>query len=119
MVYRLITLLLFISLFISSSAQTNSYDSLKQAIVNLDVKVNQVQLNLENSQKKFKTGILIATIGYTTVITGGLMLGRENDQLGQSLLVAGGATGIIGTYKMVDAFSFLTGRKKKKKNKTY
>ena len=118
MVYRLIALLFFVSFFTTTIAQTNSYDSLKQAIINLDSQIKDVQLNLETSQRKFKVGILIATIGYTTTITGGLMLGRSNDDLGQALLVAGGATGIIGTYKMVDAFSFLTGRKKKKK-KTY
>ena len=118
MVYRLIALLFFVSVLTTTTAQTNSYDSLKQAIINLDSQIKDVQLNLETSQRKFKVGILIATIGYTTTITGGLMLGRSNDDLGQALLVAGGATGIIGTYKMVDAFSFLTGRKKKKK-KTY
>ena len=116
MVYRLVTLFLSLIFIHSVSAQNSqSYDSLKRAIVELDARVNQVELNLQTSQQKFKTGILIATLGYSTTIAGGLMLGRSNDQLGQGLLVVGGATGIIGTYKMVDAFSFLTGRKKKKK----
>jgi len=116
MVYRLVTLLLICIFIQSASAQNNpSYDSLKNAIIALDARVDQVELNLETSQRKFKTGILIATLGYSTTIAGGLMLGRSNDQLGQGLLVVGGATGIIGTYKMVDAFSFLTGKKKKKK----
>lgn len=114
MVYRLITLLFFVALFNSSYAQQPSYDSLKKAIIELDGRVDQVELNLETSQKKFKTGIIIATIGYTTTITGGMMLGRENDKLGQGLLIAGGATGLFGTYKMVDAFRFLTGKRKKK-----
>ncbi|MEQ9165369.1 MAG: hypothetical protein RLO12_03865 [Fulvivirga sp.] len=35
------------------------------------------------------------------------MLGRENDELGQGLLVAGGVTGGIGTYMLVDAFKYL------------
>ncbi|MEO1254364.1 MAG: hypothetical protein AAFY41_05700 [Bacteroidota bacterium] len=81
----------------------------------LDKKVEDINLNLATSQKKFRSGILIATIGYTTTIAGGLMLGRTNDETGQALLIAGGATGVIGTYKMVDAFKYLTGRKKKKK----
>ncbi|MEM0940600.1 MAG: hypothetical protein AAF600_11995 [Bacteroidota bacterium] len=109
MVYRLILLFLLVLLFNHTPAQTPSYDSLKQAIIQLNVSVNQIELNLEKSQKKFKSGILIATIGYSITIAGGLMLGRENDRLGQVLLVTGGATGIVGTYKMVDAFRFLTG----------
>ena len=45
------------------------------------------------------------------------MLGRENDDLGKVLLVAGGATGVTGTVMMVDAFSFLSGDKKKRRRK--
>lgn len=97
-----------------SHSQT-SYDSLKTALIQMDSRIQQVEMNLETSQKKFRSGILIATIGYTTTITGGLMLGRSNDQLGQGLLVAGGATGLIGTYKMVDAFRYLTGVKTRRK----
>lgn len=120
MVYRLVTPFIFLILSFHSHGQTDSYDSLKQAIIKLDQRVNQVELNLETSQKKFRSGILIATLGYTTTITGGLMLGRKNDNLGQVLLVTGGTTGILGTYKMVDAFRFLTGStKKKKKKKNY
>ena len=118
MVYRLISLLFLFFVFHSTIAQnTPSYDSLRSAIIQLDTRVSQINLNLETSQKKFKSGILIATLGYTTTITGGLMLGRSNDQLGQGLLVVGGATGIIGTYKMVDAFRFLTGSRKKKRQR--
>ncbi len=118
MVYRLIVLSLISFISYRSLAQRpSSYDSLKRAIIALDTRVSEVELNLATSQKKFRSGILIATLGYTTTITGGLMLGRANDQLGQGLLVVGGATGILGTYKMVDAFRFLTGTKKKKKPK--
>lgn len=119
MVYRLALLSLFFFFSFASFSQTGSYDSLKQAILDLDQRVQQVELNLGNAQKKFRSGILIATLGYTTTITGGLMLGRRNDNLGQALLVAGGTTGVIGTYKMVDAFRFLTGSKRKGKKKSY
>ena len=64
-------------------------------------------MNLEKSKAKFQRGILVATIGYTLTIAGGLMLGRENDELGQVLLVTGGVTGITGTVLLVDAFKFL------------
>jgi len=116
MVRRAIVLSLFISLSFSVFSQTSSsYDSLKSSILKLENDVNAINLNLEQSQKKFQSGILIATLGYTTTIAGGMMLGRTNDEAGQALLIAGGATGIIGTYKMVDAFRYLTGRKKKRK----
>ena len=116
--YLLFPILLIAVLLFSTgslSAQTGSIDSLRQEVLKLDQKVNQMELNIELSQKKFRNGILIATIGYSVTIAGGLMLGRENDELGQVLLVAGGATGIYGTYRMVDAFRFLSGDKKKKK----
>jgi len=117
MVYRLNLTLILLIISTLSFSQTGSYDSLKSAIINLETRVTQVELNLEQSRQKFKSGIFIATLGYTTTIVGGLMLGRSNDQLGQALLVVGGGTGVIGTYKMVDAFSYLTNRKKKRKRK--
>lgn len=99
----------------SLSTQSQDYDSLRQAVISLDAEVQQINLNLNESKRKFQSGILIATLGYTTTIAGGLMLGRENDELGQVLLVAGGVTGVIGTYKLVNAFSFLTREGKKKR----
>ena len=101
-------LIIFLSLIslAGASAQGN-YDSLKQQVLALQADVNNIHLNLEKSKSKFQRGILVATLGYTVTIAGGLMLGRENDELGQGLLVAGGITGIIGTYMLVDAFKFL------------
>lgn len=116
MVRKVISLLSLLLVSCFSFAQDGSYEELKTQILALESKVNEVELNLSNSQQKFKSGILVATIGYTTTIAGGLMLGRENDKTGQALLVAGGITGVIGTYKMVDAFSYLTGRKRSKRN---
>jgi hypothetical protein len=111
MVSRIITLCVLSVISYSSVGQ--NYDSLRRAILELDTRIQAVELNLETAEKKFRNGILISTIGYTTTIVGGLMLGRENDEMGQVLLVAGGVTGVYGTYKMVRAFSFLTGKGKK------
>ncbi len=85
-----------------------SLDSLKQEILRLRADVDQIQFNLETSQKKFKKGIVVATIGYSVTIAGGLMLGRKYDDLGKVLLVTGGITGITGTFMMVDAYKYLT-----------
>ena len=82
-------------------------NALKQEIQELNDNVNHVQVNLGLSKKRFQRGILVATLGYSITIAGGLMLGRERDELGQSLLVLGGATGITGTYLLVDSFKFL------------
>lgn len=82
-------------------------EALKQEILKLNEEVDQIQLNLQTSQKKFQKGILVATIGYSVTIAGGLMLGRKNDDLGKVLLVTGGVTGITGTFMMVDAFKYL------------
>ena len=116
MVRKLIATLSFIFLLSTSSdLLAQSYDSLTNRILAIEAEVQEIQLNINTSQKKFKSGILVATIGYATTITGGLMLGRKNDSLGQTLLVTGGAIGAFGTYKMVDAFGYLSGRKRKKK----
>lgn len=112
--------LIFISLFLyfASFSQTSSLDSLKKEVMELKLETRQIQLNIETSKRKFKSGILVATIGYTVTIAGGLMLGRQNDELGQILLVGGGVTGITGTYMMVNAFNYLSGSPRKKKELT-
>jgi len=83
---------------------------LKASILQLRADMDQVKLNLATTKRKLQRGVLVATLGYTVTITGGLMLGRNNDQLGQALLVAGGITGITGTYMMVDAFKHMDSR---------
>jgi|JI102314A1RNA_FD_contig_31_3875137_length_898_multi_1_in_0_out_0_2 hypothetical protein len=96
--------------------QSSASDSLKLEILNMKADVDNIKLNLGRVENRFKTGIFVSTLGYSIVITGGLMLGRKNDELGKVLLVAGGATGVTGTILMVDAFKFLgiaSGKKKK------
>lgn len=92
--------------FFSASAQSEnlpSIDSLKRAIIELEQDVYEVKLNLHKSQQQLKTGILVATIGYTVTIIGGQLLGTE-PQLGKTLLYVGGATGIAGTFILVKGF---------------
>jgi hypothetical protein len=96
-------------------------ESLKQEILQLRNDIDLVQMNLGKSHQRFKVGIAAATLGYTVTIVGGLMLGRENDQLGQALLVTGGAIGLTGTFLLVDSFKFLgrAGGDKHKSGYTY
>ncbi|HMP98384.1 MAG TPA: hypothetical protein PKC24_01295 [Cyclobacteriaceae bacterium] len=84
-----------------------SETDLKENILQLRTELDVVKLNLATTKKKLQRGVLVATLGYSITITGGLMLGRSNDQLGQALLVAGGITGITGTYMMVDSFKYM------------
>jgi hypothetical protein len=91
----------------SFGQSTESVDSLKTEILKLRQDIDHVKVNLGTSENKFKRGILVATLGYTVTITGGLMLGRKQDQLGKVLLVAGGATGVVGTALMIDSFKYL------------
>jgi len=102
----------FITCFIAPAlcfAQTEGKDveQLKKEILLLQGDVEQIQVNLSQAQNKFKRGIIVATIGYSVTIAGGLMLGRKNDDLGKVLLVSGGITGITGTFLMADAFKYL------------
>ena len=102
-------LIILISLLSSGlfAQQQPDVDSLKREILQLKADVQTIQLNLVQGEKKFKRGILVATIGYSVTIAGGLMLGRKYDDLGKVLLVTGGATGITGTFMMLDAFKYL------------
>jgi hypothetical protein len=111
-------ILLLFSVSVYSQQMPSDVEELKKQVLSLQQNVDNIQLNLSTSEKKFKRGILVATIGYTLTITGGLMLGRQNDQLGQGLLIAGGVTGAIGTVLMVDSFKYLgrAGRDKRKQN---
>ena len=97
------------------SDQQAEIELLKKEIVLLNQNMENIQLNLGKSENKFKRGIAIATIGYSVTIAGGLMLGRENDDLGKILLVTGGAVGITGTIMMVDAFKYLGRASRKQK----
>ena len=110
--------LLLFSISVYSQQTPVDVEELKKQVLSLQQNVDNIQLNLFTSEKKFKRGILVATIGYTLTITGGLMLGRQNDQLGQGLLIAGGVTGALGTVLMVDSFKYLgrAGRDKRKQN---
>jgi hypothetical protein len=103
--------ILLLLLFVLSSGlyaqQQADIDSLKKEILQLKTEVRTIQLNLVQGEKKFKRGIIVATIGYSVTIAGGLMLGRKYDDLGKVLLVTGGATGITGTVMMFDAFKYL------------
>ena len=107
---RLIIILILILAAFQSKAQQNNlpeYEELKAKVLELRTDVDNIQLNVSQSEKRFKRGIAVATIGYSVTIAGGLMLGRKNDELGKALLIAGGVTGVTGTILMVDAFKFL------------
>lgn len=100
-----ISLLFFLTL--PSFAQEYSrqeLDSIKRAVFNLQTDVEEIQFNLYNAKKTLKTGIFIATLGYTVTIIGGQLLGT-NPQLGEVLLYTGGAIGIGGTIVLVNGFN--------------
>ena len=106
---KIFLILLGVSIF-ANMAQAQGYgnaDSLKNEIIKLRTDVQQIQLNLGKSHRQFKKGMILATLGYSVTIAGGLMLGRENDDLGQVLLYTGGAVGLGGTFVLLDSFKFL------------
>ena len=103
-------LVIIVAVFVTSFARAQTVDgvdSLKAEILKVRNDLQLVKLNLAESERKFKRGILVATVGYTVTVTGGLMLGRKQDELGKVLLVAGGATGVVGTVLMLDSFKYL------------
>ncbi|WP_421872402.1 hypothetical protein [Marinoscillum sp.] len=113
--FILLAIILLGGVFRMQAQETPAYDSLRREILALRVDVNDINLRMKDSKSRFQSGILVSTLGYSTVIAGGLMLGRERDQLGQTLLVTGGVTGLVGTYLLTDAFRVLAGKRKQKK----
>jgi glycogen synthase len=79
-------------------------DSIKREIFTIKNDVNQIQLQLADAKKTLKTGIFVATLGYTVTIIGGQLLGT-NPELGEALLYTGGAIGIGGTIVLVNGFN--------------
>lgn len=104
--HKFFVLVVLVFVGFSVTAQTR-LDSLERQIMEVRLDVENINLNLEKAKSKFQRGIFVATLGYTMTIAGGLMLGRENDELGQGLLIAGGVTGATGTFLLVDAFKYL------------
>jgi hypothetical protein len=100
-------LILLLLPLVSRSQDSLQVEKFKEELLALRADVDNIQLNLNHSRKRFKRGIIVATIGYTVTITGGLMLGRKNDDLGKVLLITGGTIGGIGTVMLIDSFKFL------------
>ena len=99
----------------TASDTLRNIEEFKKELLLLRADVATIQVNLARSEKRFKRGIAVATLGYSVTIAGGLMLGRKHDELGKGLLIAGGVTGVTGTILMVDAFKFL-GRASRKRS---
>jgi len=117
MIKVLILFLMVWPLITQAQQESKDVEQLKKEVLLLQQDLENVQINIGLSEKKFRKGIVVATIGYTVTIAGGLMLGRKYDDLGKVLLVSGGITGITGTFMMADAFKYLgrAGRKKSDK----
>ncbi len=90
-------------------------DSIKREIFTIKSDVNQIQWQLSEAKKTLKTGIFIATLGYTVTILGGQLLGT-NPELGEALLYTGGAIGIAGTIVLVKGFNKISLGKPKPSN---
>jgi len=118
-------LIFFISIICFSMLATKSFsqaemtrqefDSIKRAVIQLDLQVNQINQNLIGAKRTLKTGVFIATLGYTVTIIGGQLLG-VNPDLGEALLYAGGAIGIGGTIILVRGFNKISLGLSKKRN---
>lgn len=114
--YFLITLAIVTTSISQSVAQEvtkQEFDSLKSIVFDLKTDIGQIELNLQKSEKKLRTGMLISTIGYSVVIIGGQLLGGENNDLGEALLYTGGAIGIGGTLMLFQGFKLLNQSKVK------
>ena len=85
-------------------------DSIKREIFTIKNDVQEIQLRLSDAKKTLKTGIFVATLGYTVTIIGEQLLGT-NPELGEALLYTGGAIGIGGTIVLVNGFNKISLKK--------
>jgi len=88
----------FLLLHAEAQAQANPQaDSLKREILNLQLELDHTQNDLQLYSRDFKRGILTSVIGYSIVITGGVLLGTDNlSEWGQPLIFSGGLVGAAG-----------------------
>lgn len=92
-------------LFAQNSSQV---DSLKREILQLRVDVENTQNNLRLYGKSFRRGILTSAIGYSIVITGGVLLGTDNlSNWGQPLIFTGGVIGFGGAVMLYGSNRFI------------
>jgi len=107
----LILILFFLIRFELSaqSFQIAPTDTIPKTILLLEKRVFEIENNLYQSKKQLKTGIFVATLGYTVTIIGGQLLGR-NPNLGETLLYVGGGIGITGTVILVKGFNKISVR---------
>ncbi len=108
--YRLTFVLLLSGLApLSVQAQSSaSADSLKREIMQLQLSVEHTQNNLRLYGKSFKRGIITSAIGYSIVITGGVLLGTENlSNWGQPLIFTGGVIGFGGAVMLFSSNRFI------------
>jgi hypothetical protein len=105
------SILTFILCFASPTLQaqrSSPADSLKREILQLQVDVESTQNNLRLYGKSFRRGILTSAIGYSIVITGGVLLGTDNlADWGQPLIFAGGVIGFGGAIMLYGSNRFL------------
>jgi len=103
----LLTIFMILPLAVMSQNQTQ-VDSLKREILQLQVDVENTQNNLRLYSKSFKRGILTSAIGYSIVITGGVLLGTDNlSEWGQPLIFAGGVIGFGGAVMLFRSNRFV------------
>lgn len=93
----------------AQSYQIESSDTIPKTILLLEKRVFEIENNLYQSKKQLKTGIFVATLGYTVTIIGGQLLG-SNPKLGETLLYVGGGIGISGTVVLVKGFNKISVR---------
>ncbi|RZS97028.1 hypothetical protein [Cecembia calidifontis] len=109
---KLFLFFLFYLVQFDLSAQTYqiaSTDTLPKTVLLLEKRVFEIENNLYQSKKQLKTGIFVATLGYSVTIVGGQLLG-SNPKLGETLLYVGGGIGISGTVILVKGFKKISVR---------
>lgn len=110
---KYLLIVLFLSGAISSHAQ--NYDSLKREIEQLKIARHELDFNLQKGHEQYSSGTLLLGLGLGASVLGTVLYSLKSDDpgpIGPGLMIAGGATSLIGGIIQIDSHKWFARRKR-------
>lgn len=104
---------LFLSGAISSHAQ--NYDSLKREIEQLRIDYYAIDFTLQKAHEQYSSGTLLLGLGLGASVIGTVLYSLKSEDPGPvapGLMIAGGATSLIGGIIQIDSHKWFARRKR-------
>lgn len=101
---------------VSSVGYSQNYDSLKRVILEVQQSQYQTDFYLQKAHEQYSSGTLILGIGVATAAIGTVLhiSSTENNNPAKGLMIAGGATTVVGGIIQIDSHKWIgrAGRKR-------